>query len=195
MKKSPAGDGKSDPLEFEVESSEQPGIQLEFDASGSVDDDITSFDPFGAESGGQPASPAAPVAAPSRPLKLDFSELRDEDVRGAQRAGAGMLDTSQFASKEEQEALSRARRISSERPAVIELEEERKGAVRVVAENRTPYLWFGLGILAVAALVLAGFAVLHSQRQARLDAELQELIKADQAHREAELKRESQLAR
>lgn len=173
------GAAARDPLEFDLGGDEDQAP---------VSDDVTAFDPFGAESG-------TPVAAPARsqggPLRLDFSEvLRDDDLRGAQHAGAGSLDTSQFTTREQQEALARAKRISTEQPAILELEEERKGAVRVVAENRMPYLWFALALLAVAALVVGGLVLLHEKRQARTDAELQRLIEdAEQSRQDSAVAR------
>ncbi|MFN7132132.1 MAG: hypothetical protein ACK4N5_08620, partial [Myxococcales bacterium] len=96
MKKS-AG---ADPLEFDLDPAqpeETAGIQLEFDASGGSADeeDVTAFDPFGAESGAAPPEAPRPAApAKPKPLRLDFSEVIDhEDVRGAQRIGSSMLDT------------------------------------------------------------------------------------------------------
>lgn len=171
-----------DPFEYELEIPESSG-----QPSAEVEDDITAFDPFGAEA--RPADPSAP-------LRLDFSELlTDPELRGARSVGASALDTNAFVSSEEREALARARKITAEKPAIVELEEERQGATRVVAENRMPYLWAALGVVVLAGLVAAGLWVLHGRRQAQMQQEVERLLEAERGHRARDIGREAELSR
>jgi hypothetical protein len=143
------------------------------------------------------AGPAPkPVSAePHKALRLDFSDVlgSDREVRGAQRIGAGVLDTGEFLSKEDRAALERAAAAPrADLPSSIDLE-QRMAGVRVVAESRRYWVWLVLLIAIPLVLVVGGVWTYVRIQQSRTERELKELRGTEETLRRDQQKREQQL--
>jgi hypothetical protein len=149
---------------------------------------------------GPPAPMGDPtkVVAPAKPLKLDFSEVLGSagQVAGAQRIGAQALESEEFLSKYEKEAIGRAEAPPKfDLPSSLE-HEVRSGAVRIVEERYRIWIWAVVALLVPALIAVGGvFVYYRIIRMHGVDKEVEALKKADQVHKKAAEEHEKELAR
>ncbi len=176
----------NDPLEFDPSAET---VVLPTPAPQQKPADESAFDPFADEpppSKGADATridrPSAaatqvgPAPKKSGSFKLDFSELGDEhEVRKSARGTSQVIDTQEFMSREEKEAMARAKAgPRGEMPSLIEAE-LRASPVRVVHENRSIWYWFAGVVLLLLIAAIATAAVISRNEDERVRREVEQL--------------------
>ncbi|MGI5860554.1 MAG: hypothetical protein ACOX6T_00690 [Myxococcales bacterium] len=188
-----------DPFEFDLSAPQATApkpaaAQPVSPASGQAAEGADLGDLFGDLSLPQAPEPAKPKP---KALQIDFDSLlgAGKAGRAGQKIGAAVLDTEQFMSKKDAEALERAKAAPKvSLPSSIDLEERIEGT-RVVAESKRFWIWLVLIAIVPVIVAISGVYFYVQHKSSKMEQEIEELRRSEGLHRKAIEKREQELLR
>ncbi len=143
-----------------------------------------------------PPAPEQPKPKP-KALQIDFDAMlgAGKSGRAGQKIGAAVLETDQFLSKKDVEALERAKTVPKvSLPSTFDLEERIEGT-RVVAESKRFWVWLVLIALVPVILIVSGVFLFVRHKASLMEQEIEELRRSEGLHRKSIEKREQELLR